>query len=598
MKSGNRRVTVGLTVASSILVPAMIAGLSANFAAAQTGAHPSAHCESDSGGITLSPGFCASVFADNLGHVRHMVVAPDGTLYANTWSGRYFPNSPPPPGGFLIALKDTKGGGHADVIKRFGVTVEEGGTGGSGIRLYNGGLYAEENGRILRYELPAGALVPNGPPKVVLSGLPLTGDHPMHPFIIDPKGALFVDLGSATNACQEENRIPASRGIAPCKEKETRGGTWRYDANKTDQVFSPAERYASGIRNGEGFAFDDAGRLFVTQHGRDQLFQNWPRFYNAEQSAALPAEELLLLEHGADYGWPECYYDQFQKKLVLAPEYGGDGKTVGVCAERRGPVAAAFPGHWAPNDLAIYHGDKFPRGYRDGAFIAFHGSWNRAPLPQQGYDVVFQPLANGKASGPFVVFANGFAGRYLDPGKAAFRPTGLAEAPDGALYISDDVHGRIWRVTYDGDGSDKVAAAPAPVEVATSSSPLPPEGMHPDAGRARALPTPPGSSPDQVALGDKIFHGEADNGTCSGCHGMDAGGTPQGPPLNTGHWMWSNGSLAGLTETIDKGVPHPKKYQGVMPPLGGAALSKADLAAVAAYVWAIGHAGETGAGSR
>lgn len=588
MKSGSRRVTIGLAVASSLIVPALIGGLDS--ATAQTGAH---HCEGDNGGLTLSPGFCASVFADNLGHVRHMVVAADGTLYVNTWSGPYFRNSPPPPGGFLIALKDAKGGGHADVVKRFGVTVEEGGTGGSGIRLYNGGLYAEENGRILRYELPAGSLVPNGPPKVVLSGLPLTGDHPMHPFIIDPKGALFVDLGSATNACQEENRIPASRGIAPCKEKETRAGTWRYDANKTGQVFSPAERYASGIRNGEGFAFDDAGRLYVTQHGRDQLFQNWPHSFNAEQSAELPAEEVMVVERGADYGWPECYYDQIQKKLVLAPEYGGDGKKVGVCADRRSP-AAAFPGHWAPNDLAIYHGNKFPKGYRDGAFVAFHGSWNRAPLPQQGYDVVYQPLADGHASGPYVIFANGFAGGHLEPGKAAFRPTGLAEAPDGALFISDDVHGRIWRVTYDGNGSDKVASAQAPAVVAdAAASPLPPEGIHPDAGRA--LPTPPGSSPDQVARGGQIFRGEVSNGTCSGCHGSDASGSPQGPPLNDGHWMWSDGSLAGLTKTIETGVEHPKKYEGVMPPLGGAPLSKADLAAVAAYVWAIGHAGDKGA---
>jgi hypothetical protein len=135
------------------------------------------------------------------------------------------------------------------------------------------------------------------------------------------------------------------------------------------------------------------------------------------------------------------------------PEYGGDGgKTAGVCADRRGPVAT-FPGHWAPNDLAIYHGTQFPAGYRSGAFIAFHGSWNRAPLPQQGYNVVFQPLADGKASGPFVVFADGFAGADRDPGKAAFRPTGLAEGPDGALYVTDDVHGRIWRITYNGDGS-------------------------------------------------------------------------------------------------------------------------------------------------
>jgi glucose/arabinose dehydrogenase len=122
------------------------------------------------------------------------------------------------------------------------------------------------------------------------------------------------------------------------------------------------------------------GRLFATQHG-DQLFQNWPRFYTASQSADLPAEELVQLIAGADYGWPECYYDQEQKKLVLAPEYGGDGgKTVGVCAQRHALVAA-FPGHWAPYDLAIYHGASLPAAYRGGAVIAFHGSWNRAPDP-------------------------------------------------------------------------------------------------------------------------------------------------------------------------------------------------------------------------
>ena len=555
------------------------------------GAEPSSACKGDNGGLTLSPGFCATVFADNLGHVRHMVVAPDGTLYANTWSGRYFRNlAPPPPGGFLLALKDTKGTGHADVVKRFGATIEGGGTGGSGIRLYNGALYAEENSRILRYPLPPGQMVPTAQPTVVVSGLTLVGDHPMHPFIIDPKGQMFIDIGSATNACQSENRIAGSKGIAPCTEKETRAGIWRYDANKTNQPFSPADRYVSGLRNGEGLDFDSAGRLFATQHGRDQLFQNWPKLYTAEQSAALPAEELVELTAGADYGWPECYYDQFQHKLVLAPEYGGNGKEVGICAQRKEPVAA-FPGHWAPNDMMIYHGDKFPTGYRGGAFIAFHGSWNRAPEPQQGYNVVFQPLSDGKASGTFVVFADGFAGAFKEPGKAAFRPTGLAEAPDGSIYISDDVHGRIWRVTYDGNGSDQVAAAPkAAVASSGSSEPLPPEGIHPAAGRdASTLPVPPGATRQQVMLGYRIFHGQASEGTCSGCHGSDAGGSPQGPALDSGHWLWSDGSLAGIRETIEKGVPKPKQYEGVMPPLGGAPLSKQDVDAVAAYVWAVGH---------
>lgn len=585
----------------AIIAVAVAAVLSIGSPRAQAPGVPAAStrgapCLGDNGGLSLAPGFCATVFADNLGHVRHLVVAPDGTVYANSWSGRYYAGSPAPPGGFLRALKDTGGSGRADVVQRFGTARDAGATGGTGIALYKDGLFVEEGDRILRYTLAPGQIVPTAPPTVVVSGLPLTGDHPMHPFIIDAKGNLFVDLGSATNSCQAENRIRGSRGLSPCAEKETRGGIWRYDANRTGQVFSAAQRYASGIRNGEGFAFDASGRLFLTQHGRDQLFQNWPQFYTAEQGADLPAEELIEVTAGADYGWPECYYDQYQNRLVLAPEYGGDGgRTVGLCAGRRAPVAA-FPGHWAPNDLAIYLGDKFPAGYRGGAFIAFHGSWNRAPLPQGGYNVVFQPLADGKASGPYVVFADGFAGAHKEPGRAAFRPTGLAVAPDGALFVSDDVHGRIWRITYNGDGSDKVAGAVPPMTTASASRPAaPPEGTHPDAGRRSApLPIPPGSSPDQVALGDRIFHGEASNGTCSGCHGSDGGGSPVGPSLRSGQWMWSDGSLDGLGAIIARGVPHPKRYQGVMPPMGGVTLSQADLAAVSAYVWAISHAGSGG----
>ena len=256
--------------------------------------------------------------------------------------------------------------------------------------------------------------------------------------------------------------MPNVPGIKPCTELETRAGTWLYDANKLDQHFSPAQRFATGLRNGEGFSFDSAGRIFATQHGRDQLFENLPKLYNATQGQNEPAEELVQERRGADFGWPECYYDYDQKKLVLAPEYGGDGgKTVGVCAQKQEPVAA-FPAHWAPNDMLIYEGNQFPAAYKDGAFIAFHGSWNRAPGPQGGYNVVFQPLADGKASGPFVVFADGFAGAIKEPGQAAHRPTGLAVGPDGALYIADDEGGRIWRVTYQGGNKSSGIAAAAP----------------------------------------------------------------------------------------------------------------------------------------
>jgi glucose/arabinose dehydrogenase/mono/diheme cytochrome c family protein len=563
-------------------------------AAASLHAEPAtktAACPGDNGGLILSPGFCATIFAENIGHARHLVVAADGVVYANTWSGRYYRGDTPPTDGFLVALKDSKGDGHADIIAHFGPNAAEGATGGTGIALYKSGIYVEAGDRIVRYNLPQEGYEPKGKPDVIVSDLPMTGDHPMHPFIIDAEGNIFVDVASATNACQEQNRALTSAGLKPCTELETRAGIWRYDANKTDQKFSPAERYATGNRNGEGMATDAAGRIFVTQHGRDQLWQNWPKLYQANDSAELPAEEVMQLERGADYGWPECYFDGRQKKLVLAPEYGGDGgKAVGVCAEKRAP-AAFFPAHWAPNDLLIVNNDKFPAAYRAGAFIAFHGSWNRAPAPQGGYNVVFQPFADGKATGDFVVFADGFAGGVKEPGRSAFRPTGLAVGPDGALYISDDKHGRIWRVTYTGDLAAKEVAPATQLAATTSETGLPPEGVRSDAGRPElaSLPLAPGATKEQVALGERIFHGEASDGTCSGCHGSDARGSSNGSDLTTGNWRWGNGDLEAIAQTITNGVPRPRNFPVAMPPLGGATLSQADVAAAAAYVWALGR---------
>ena len=548
-------------------------------------------CAGDNGGITLSPGFCATVFADNVGHARHMVVAPNGVVYVNTWSGRYYANTEnakAPDGGFLLALQDTTGSGRADKVVRFGPGVESGNAGGTGIALYNGALFAETNDRIVRYALPPGAIAPTGAPEVVVSGLPLTGDHPMHPFKIDAQGALYVDLGSATNACQRQNRIPNSPGIQPCTELETRAGIWRYDANRTGQQFSPAERFATGLRNGEGIAFDAAGRIFATQHGRDQLRENWSALYTAEQGANEPAEELVQLERGADFGWPYCYFDLSQQKLVLAPEYGGDGgKAIGPCAGKRAPVAA-FPAHWAPNDLAIYDGQQFPAPYRGGAFIAFHGSWNRAPSPQGGYNVVFQPLADGKATGNYVVFADGFAGASKEPGRAAHRPSGLAVGPDGALYVSDDQRGRIWRIVFRG-GTAVTAIAPAPAPAGGSASTAaagPPEGVHPDAGsQIASLPVPAGATPADVALGSRIYGA----GTCAGCHGSDAKGTPLGPDLTGAKWLWGDGSVQSIAKIITDGVPNPKEFRSPMPPMGGTQLSASEVSAVADYIWALGH---------
>jgi hypothetical protein len=152
--------------------------------------------------------------------------------------------------------------------------------------------------------------------------------------------------------------------------------------------------------------------------------------------------------------------------------------------------------------LLIVSTPKFPAAYRRGAFIAFHGSWNRAPAPQGGYNVVFQPLVHGTSSGPYIIFADGFAGAIKEPGRAKFRPTGLASGPDGALYIDDDSHGRIWRITYQGTGEAQLMAAPAvKTQGGSNTSATPPEGIHPDAGSQASLPVPPGATAAQVALG-------------------------------------------------------------------------------------------------
>jgi glucose/arabinose dehydrogenase/mono/diheme cytochrome c family protein len=545
-------------------------------------AGPARQCPGDNGGLSLPPGFCATLFAEHLGHARHLAIAPDGTVYVNTWSGDYYTYGHVdklPQGGFLVALRDTHAQGRADVVKRFGDGVAQGSAGGTGVALYNGALYAEVNDRIVRYALPPGTLVPSGKAEVVVSGLPLTGDHPMHPFVIDSKGNMFVDVGTATNACDIDNRMPDTKGHEPCTELQTRGGIWRYDANKSGQKFSPAERYATGIRNGEGMDFDATGRLFVTQHGRDQLLENYPKLFSVKNGRELPAEEVFILERGGDYGWPKCYFDGLQGKLVLAPEYGGDGGTkIGVCAEKRGPVFF-FPAHWAPNDLVIYKAAQFPKVYQGGAFIAFHGSWNRAPAPQAGYSIVFQPLSDGRPTGRYIVFADGFSGAYREPGRALARPGGLAVGPDGSVYVSEDMHGKIWRITYEGRPDTALQAAPAPAVAADRGHGI----------EVASLSLAPGATREQVLLGSRIFWGESAGGTCSGCHGSDGKGSTVGPNLTSGEWSWGDGSWQAIAATIDKGVMRPKHADGAMPPRGGAPLSEADVKAVAAFVWAISH---------
>jgi mono/diheme cytochrome c family protein len=402
---------------------------------------------------------------------------------------------------------------------------------------------------------------------------------------------MYVDVASASNSCQVKNRTLTSPGVKPCTELLTRGGVWRYRANKLNQHFSPAERFATGIRNAEGIAVDTTGRgIYTTQHGRDQLAENWPALYKPEQGATMPSEVLVKLKKGGDFGWPECYFDPIQQKLVLAPEYGGDGgKKIGECANKT-PAVATFPAHWGPNALLIYGGTQFPQRYRQGAFIAFHGSWNRSPFPQGGYNLVYQTLNQGSAESRCEIFADGFAGTEKSPENASHRPSGLAMSPEGDLYVSDDASGRIYKITYlGGPGADQPPTfVPCPSASAGAGA-IGVAGPTAATADGESLPVAKGATPDMVAVGNRIYHGQVGGATCVGCHGAEGKGTPLGPNLVDGDWLWGDGSLEAITKTIVEGVSKPKQYRNAMPPLGGAQLTKEQVAAVAAYVWGASH---------
>lgn len=384
--------------------------------------------------LKLPPWFSATTFADKVGAARHLVVGPNGDVYVALWDGGSG-------GGGVLALRDADGDGRADVQERFG---DEG---GSGLALRGDSLYFATWTTVYRYRLRPGELAPKTPPDIILEGLPRSG-HAARSIALGADGSLYVNIAAPTNSCQKVDTERESPGLDPCPQLEQFGGIWRFDAERTHQKQADGERIATGLRNVVALAFEpESGALYGVQHGRDYLAENWPALYTPEQGAENAAEEFFRIERGGDYGWPYCYYDLRQKKKVLAPEYGGDGSAVGRCADKKMPLIA-FPAHVAPDGLLFYRGGQFPERFRRGAFVTFHGSWFRTPFPQEGFNVVFVPFEGGVPSGAYEVFADGFAGERKHPSGARHRPVGLAEGPDGALYVSDDQGGRVWRVTY------------------------------------------------------------------------------------------------------------------------------------------------------
>ncbi|HEY7634052.1 MAG TPA: PQQ-dependent sugar dehydrogenase [Gemmatimonadales bacterium] len=378
-------------------------------------------CAPDNGGLTLPQGFCAVVLASGLDGVRHLAVGPSGDLYAAVSNGG--------DGKGVLGIRD-----------RDGKPVEQvafGPSGGNDVAVHGGYLYLARDNQVLRWRLTPGKLAPEGKEEIIVDGLP-TGGHSAKTIAFGAGDAMYLKIGSATNSCQAADRKAGSPGQDPCTELERRAGIWQFSASRTGQGLKDAKRIATGLRNAEAITIQPGtGDLYAAIHGRDQLADSWG--FSDEISAENPAEELVRVQPGDNFGWPYCYYSNQYRKKVLAPEYGGDGRKVGRCAAAKDPIMA-FPGHWAPMALAFYSGETFGAAYHGGLFIAFHGSWNRAPLPQAGFRVVFAPFADGKAKGSYATFATG-------PTPTDLRATGLAVGTDGSLYLSADKNGKIWKIS-------------------------------------------------------------------------------------------------------------------------------------------------------
>lgn len=526
--------------------------------------------DADNGGLFLPGNFEAVVVADSTGPARHLAVNTNGDIYVKL---RYSKKGE----GGNLALRDNNNDGKADSIVRFGDYDNEGSLSNC-MRIHNGYLYFASELVIYRNKLTPGKLIPESEREVVLTDDHTHGTH-WHitkPIAFDDKGHMYVPFGAPSNACQDLIRTPGGTpgiaGLYPCPELNTHAGIWQFDAANTNLTQKDGKKFATGIRSVVAMDWNKEDKnLYVAMHGRDDLHLLWPDKFSPWQSAVLPSEEFLRVKEGTNFGWPYSYYDQLQQKNIQAPEYGGDGKIVASDSSVQLPVMG-FPGHWAPNDLLFYEGDQFPEHYKHGAFIAFHGSTNRAPYPQSGYFVCFVPFANGQPTGEWEVFADGFAGTdpIINVSDAAYRPMGLAMGPDGSLYVSDSQKGKIWRIMFKGNKNKFGKEQLADMEKRKLYSNIrTPDEIADNLYKDKALP------------GEKVY-----NIYCVFCHQRNGKGDGNRfPPLDSSEWVI--GDKKRLIDIVINGLNKPievkgKPYNNLMPPHGF--LRDEDIAQVLTYI--------------
>ncbi len=340
--------------------------------------------------LRLPPGFGVDIYADNVEDARSLTLGPDNTVYVGTRRA-----------GKVYALVNRNRAARAEEV----VVLADGLNSPNGVSVRDGALYVVENHRVVRFPDVAQHLRDKPKPEIVYDKLPTESSHGWRYAKFGPDQKLYVAVGAPCNICKPD---PDRHALI-----------LRMNADGTG-----AEPYARGIRNSVGFDWHPQTKeLWFTDNGRDWMGDDQP-----------PDELNHAPKAGMHFGYPYCHGGD-----IADPEYGKEK----ACTAFEPPALKLAP-HTASLGVRFYTGDKFPERYRNGLFIAEHGSWNRSE--PMGYRIMFVPLQNGKPAG-YEVFAQG----WLQGGRNVWgRPVDLLGMPDGALLVSDDRAGVVYRVVYNG----------------------------------------------------------------------------------------------------------------------------------------------------
>ncbi len=350
--------------------------------------------------LQLPEGFEVNIFAQNLGNVRWMAVAPDGTIFVTRRME-----------GDVIALADQDGDGVADSPEVNVVASDI--PYAHGITFNGNQLFLAADKEVFVADWAGGDNL--GQMTALINDLPDGGQHPNRTIAFGPDGLLYITVGSTCNACNETN--PENATILQAQP------------DGSNRVI-----FATGLRNTIGFGWHpQTGEMWGMDHGSD--------WRGNEQ----PPEELNLLAPDSNYGWPFCFADQQPDVFIANPPPGGIGRAA-YCQRTIAPVLT-YTAHSAPIGMVFYTAEQFPEEYRNDAFIAMRGSWNRNP--RSGYKIVRLHFDENGQPTEFEDFMTGF---LIEEQIANFgRVAGLAVAPDGSLLIAEDTNGIIYRVAYTGN---------------------------------------------------------------------------------------------------------------------------------------------------